>query len=112
MRILSLLLCCTALMLVACEKSNYTPKLTPCDEAIVQQLNFTAFTGTIPDNECGFHLDKYRFTNGEFYYRPDDNCSDFITQYVDCNGNTICNETGICPGSLGAEFIRIVGIAE
>ncbi|MEM1359713.1 MAG: hypothetical protein AAGF89_16030 [Bacteroidota bacterium] len=109
MRFLTLLLCCFVLALVACEKSTDNPKLTDCDEAILKQLNFSAFSGTIPNDECGFHLDKYRFTDGEFYYRPDDNCADLVNQYFNCKGENICDNNGTCPGSSGAEFVRIIG---
>lgn len=112
MRLFSLLLCFTLLTFLACEKSESSPKLTACDEAILLQLGYDAFAGTIPNTECGLHLDKYRFTDGEFYYRPDDNCADMIIQFFNCDGEDICDETGICPGSANAEFISAIGITD
>jgi len=101
-------------LFVACEKSNDTPKLEGCEEAILEQLGYVAANDNINFNgpDCLDFLSKYRADDGESFYVPDCTCCDMNLRVYNCAGEDICNEDGLCPGFVDMQHIGPIGIKE
>lgn len=90
----------------SCSKESML-EIEDCLDQKLIEYKMTSYNGE--DLGCKFFLEKYEYKN-KYYYSLNNNCTDMITQYFDCNGVEVFSNDNNILFYQESIYLGIVGI--